>query len=311
MMDAQKSGDLATAARAHPPTLHCSLVLLSAVLLSGSSVRTPLHCTLQFDGFAPQEKPWISTALYLPDDSEGPSAANWIGALQVVSGVSARSPASLLAPKEQTLASSFTKPAGASSQGSDPEAGPQEATAELFRDRDQPLICGTGSRVSNSSLFASKGWFRSDTTWATLGDQLAVMASNPLGSTLRRVVRDDRKHRGKHELSFECNNLGPGAAGNLLEIRVWGCNGEFIQGDSHPLEWSKADLAHDRRLLLARELGGQEVAASSFAEPIDLGSGFDCVVVEIRSRGVDRSQGDVQTLRAISLKPAATAPDRK
>ena len=156
-----------------------------------------------------------------------------------------------------------------------------------------------------------KSW-QSDSQWSDLGwyltpnaqiSQGAVDFSKPgaWSNTLGQVVRDEKVRKGSQTLSFSLKNIegDPSRAWkrNEISLELWGINGQFqnqSQTDEGPA--SVGTLPMQRSRLVRDNFGGEKGEFfdwKDFSYDVNLGNGYDYLMVEIKGTRMDNHGDDV------------------
>jgi PKD repeat protein len=168
----------------------------------------------------------------------------------------------------------------------------------------------TETRVEREAKFqgstgAGFGWLSSG--WevdSRLGNGGAAVAQESRKG-LAQVIYDDFARVGQQELhlSYRSTEVDPNA--NKLMVRVWGVNGEFDAAgwrvvDDGPL--TMGSLPMTKTALLKTTLTtGSTTEFTPLKWNIDLGSGYQYLVVQFNTVGVNATAGDVLALDDVAL----------
>jgi PKD repeat protein len=150
--------------------------------------------------------------------------------------------------------------------------------------------------VSNINVCADAGWGRSN-DWQ-LENGKAVIYKSLVNRYLSQVVQNDYALQGVIPFSVQAKNLGSGAIGNSLRVELIGINGEFLDQDPAVINnidsWNNNDPAFEKTVLLNEEIGMAEYNWQTFMQDVDLGEGYQYLVMKVYSNGVQMSKSDVQ-----------------
>ena len=144
---------------------------------------------------------------------------------------------------------------------------------------------------SNSS-YADQGWYATKLVESNLKqgrDSAAILtAGGASQATIGQVIQDNYHRKGKQSLSLQLKNIEDIAnaeASNQIQIGVWGVNGEF-DIDLYSTTGPKAvgNLPITSKNLLTQNVGGSNFDWRNFEWDLDLGNGYQFIVVQISGK---------------------------
>jgi len=129
---------------------------------------------------------------------------------------------------------------------------------------------------------AGMGWFRSGSSkWAYDSANELIAADNSGSNTLAQALADGGNSTGVQTLRFTAGNSAGGGA--ELRVRVWGVNGNFTY--SH---WS--GLSGGTLLNAGADVATGDFPSTQFIENVDLGAGYDYLILELYTTGVSSGE---------------------
>jgi hypothetical protein len=150
----------------------------------------------------------------------------------------------------------------------------------------------TTTNIRGSSFFLS----RDDSppfTWLSYRDNPVVSGALRIDSSflggVAQIAPDNRMRRGAHTLSLRAQTTGPAR----VDVRLFGINGEFkhfnlpfvsrniARGDAEPDITAAGIVPFEKTLLVNANIGGQAPAWKTFSWDINLGTGYDYLVVQV------------------------------
>lgn len=165
---------------------------------------------------------------------------------------------------------------------------------------------------SANSAAANQGWFAlSGARWSsnTFGNHSAVILSdtNNYVSAIGQVVQDNSIRTGTQTLELDLKNTEGGPSlNNQIEITLWGVNGQFFNNPYWGGGPEQAGaLPMTRQQLAAKTLGAGTFDWTHQRWDVDLGNGYQFLMVQIRTLGTNDS-GDFVAIDNVQL--TANAP---
>jgi PKD repeat protein len=138
------------------------------------------------------------------------------------------------------------------------------------------------------------------------GYAIANRSGNP--GSLIQVVRDQWTRKGAHTLSLDLKNTeAAGPFPNVIKVMVYGVNGRFAinpQSDAGPGPLV-AVPTQSTTLLKTDSLGGRPFDWKPFLWDVDLGQGYEYLIVRVWTRN-ESEAGDVVAVRDVSLLAGTT-----
>ena len=156
-----------------------------------------------------------------------------------------------------------------------------------------------------SSAAADRGWTPADnwTRNSQIGNGGAATVSINTAKGIGQSVFDNWMRRGNQTLSMDIRNIEGSNASNQLTVTVWGVNGEFrnsawdIKGPQQV-----GTLPMRRTQLLQKTLGGNSFDWKNFSWDLDFGNGYQFIVFQVNSKGIDPNKGDLLAIDNISIQ---------
>lgn len=170
-----------------------------------------------------------------------------------------------------------------------------------FSDADFGSGTSFGETYKATSLGGGLGWFATDGASIRQG---AAVLSNPshYGSGIAQIAYDQGIRRGKQTLGLKLKNTeGADKINNDIDITLWGINGQFehnLWEDSGP--YRSGTLPMQRAKLADVTLGGDNFDWRNFQWNVDLGQGYDYLLVRVNTEGT-KDQGDFVAVDDIRL----------
>ena len=127
-------------------------------------------------------------------------------------------------------------------------------------------------------------------------------------ASLVQVIRDQGVRKGYHALRLELKNSETAWRPNQINVMVYGVNGRFrIDPDSStgpgPIVALPVQAA---TLLQTTSLGSRSFDWEAFSWDVDLGQGYEYLIVRILANDVDAGGGDFAGVRDVTLVPTPT-----
>ncbi|WP_299416413.1 G8 domain-containing protein [Acaryochloris sp. IP29b_bin.148] len=131
-----------------------------------------------------------------------------------------------------------------------------------------------------------------------------ALLSNPnyYGAGIAQVVYDQRIRRGKQTLGLKLKNIeGSSKPNNDIDITLWGVNGQFNNKLWQTSGPSQVGTLPMRRAKLADvTLGGNNFDWQNFQWNVDLGNGYDYLLVQVNTQGT-KDRGDYVAIDDVRL----------
>lgn len=170
----------------------------------------------------------------------------------------------------------------------------------------------SGSFAGQFYRFASnrrdEGWIARDVVRNAAG--FAEIGTPQFGlGNLGQIVRDQQVRRGEQTFSFDATTLDSLGQANLLQVRLFGVNGQFDLNDGAPSPIF-AMPAPEITTLVDVNLGLQDIAAFQTQNyPVDLGDdGFEYLIITVNYAGYNYTQGDYFAFDNFALSATAPSP---
>ena len=171
--------------------------------------------------------------------------------------------------------------------------------------------------LTGQHFFFDAEWLQ-ESNWVLEGGKAMMYNSSTYERPLTQVIRNYRSHQGLVPFSLQSINSGGNALSNDLFVEVLGINGEFMdpeittRANISPI--NNADATYTRQVLLSANYGQNLYNWQTFYDTLDLGAGYDYLVLKIYSQGVRPSKNDVQGVDNICFPcdcdvPVALAAD--
>ncbi|PSB09561.1 hypothetical protein C7B62_12780 [Pleurocapsa sp. CCALA 161] len=156
-----------------------------------------------------------------------------------------------------------------------------------------------------SSAAANQGWSLADnwTRNSQIGNGGAATVSKNMVKGIGQSVFDEGMRRGNQTLTMNIKNTEGNNNLNQLTVTVWGVNGEFrnsawdIQGPQQV-----GTLPMKRKQLLQKTVGGDSFDWKNFSWDLNFGNGYEFIVFQANSKGIDPNKGDILAIDNISIK---------
>lgn len=180
----------------------------------------------------------------------------------------------------------------------------QTAYTNPFVEGDIPGSTQLKKERRLSSLSADQGWqITSDARKA--GGTVVLSKQGRRRAGLGQVIQNDRLHKGVQTVRFRLKNIEGSQRSrdaNAVKVQLWGVNGQF---DGHLTEGNgptpAGTIPMTRSQLLERTFSGdQPFDWTDFTETVDLGQGYQYIVVQIKTDNTDDS-GDIVALDSFTL----------
>ena len=181
-----------------------------------------------------------------------------------------------------------------------------------FTDYDNLLINGNFNQEFNTSNFPNKftsgasdlGWIANNNwSWnSNIGNGRAANLVNQSPKGITQTILDDYMRRGNQTLSMEIKNIEKNHSNNEVTITVWGINGEFRNPNllaTGPQAVGLLPMAKTK--LLDKTLGGSSFDWTNFNWDLDFGNGYQFVVFQVNSKGVNPAKGDILAIDKIKI----------
>jgi len=158
-----------------------------------------------------------------------------------------------------------------------------------------------GETYKATSLGGGLGWFATD--GARIANGAAVLSNTSYyGSSVAQIAYDQGIRRGKQTLGLKLKNTeGADKINNDIDITLWGVNGQFehnLWEDSGP--YRSGTLPMKRAKLADVTLGGESFDWRNFQWNVDLGQGYDYLLVRVNTEGT-KDQGDFVAVDDVRL----------
>lgn len=160
-----------------------------------------------------------------------------------------------------------------------------------------------------SSQWSGRGWFASDRVRRV--NNTAVLSSQERrNSVISQVIQNNNVHQGQQTLSLRLKNrngsLEPSHL-NEISVQLWGINGQFAQ-DTRTSDgpYQVGSLPMSSQKLFEESIESNRVSASweALEWDVNLGQGYQFLVVQIRGNGLD-DEGDWVAVDDVRLTSSA------
>lgn len=159
----------------------------------------------------------------------------------------------------------------------------------------------------SSSVYSDRGWFatpgvRYDSSIGNGG--AAILSGNKSRSVIGQIIQDNQIRRGIQTFSIDIKNTeGIKFRGlNDITINVWGVNGEFDNKpywNEGPIRVGALPIKSDK--LLQQNIGGSDFNWTRFNWNIDLGDGYQFLLIQIVGDKVG-NDGDYVAIDNLKIK---------
>lgn len=147
---------------------------------------------------------------------------------------------------------------------------------------------------------ANDGWATRDAQQQS--GELQVIGQQWGVAGLAQIIRDRGARRGVNRMRWRLRNTEGDGQSNSIRLRVWGIDGE-LQGSAEGDGPSAIGTVPMQATLLYDQFeGGSNHGWLGFNQPIDFGSGYQFVYIEVRIRGVNAAAGDDVRLDDVSIR---------
>lgn len=125
---------------------------------------------------------------------------------------------------------------------------------------------------------------------------------NNLRGGIAQVLRDDSQHRGLQRLQLDLMNTEGDATDNFIWILMYGVDGEFDSAtEFFEILSPVGAIPMTPTALLTETMGGSSFGWTTFAWDVDLGDGYENIIVQIVNSTMDTSAGDAMALDNVYL----------
>ena len=139
-----------------------------------------------------------------------------------------------------------------------------------------------GSNVSDSGW-----WLPGKTNWQVVNGR-AMVIQDAAAPGLVQVAHDRRIHQGTQQLSFDAVNTG----GSTLRVLIWGASGHFkVSNWNNKAPFAAGPAFSTASQLLLDESVDDIPDWRSFQFNVDLGDGFEFIVVKVWARALQGTTG--------------------
>lgn len=165
--------------------------------------------------------------------------------------------------------------------------------------------------TNSTRTYVDNGWvYKSN--WQIVNGKAVIYLSDKWKRPLVQIVKNDGTLRGTQELWFQAKNIGIGAPGNDLIVEITGINGEFADKNfTEPAsvqQWNNNPDGFTADVLFTENIGLATFNWQTFIRDVDLGTGYDYLMIKFYSEGVKVGPAEEQGVDNICLPCVCSVP---
>lgn len=156
-----------------------------------------------------------------------------------------------------------------------------------------------GQGMVFSSAGADYAWL-ADSQWQrSNGKALLTNTTSGQSPLFGQVIRDESLHVGQQSFSIDVKNTEGNSTLNKVTVRVWGVNGQFAWNAQGPSRFSYLPMTSTK--LLEQNVGGSTFDWKTFKWNVNLGSGYEYLLVQVTAQNFNTGGGDFLSLDNLKL----------